>query len=142
MKIHVSNLFQTLLIFLTQISKATSNRMLLKIFLRLPSNFFTKYIGILGCILGWMKKVEELIWPYCVHLYLTLWHQYIPCVFPIPLKTSNIRTQYVLGLIFDPIYISMWALERAIIYLQPGLKLGSYFMSFSLNQSVSLKSVV
>ena len=40
-------------------------------------------------------KVEELIWPYCVHLYLTLRHQYIPCVFPIPLKTSNIRTYSV-----------------------------------------------
>ena len=89
--------------------------------------------------LGWMK-VQELFWPHCVHLYLTLWHQYIPCVFPIPLKTSNIRTQYVLGLIFDPIYISMWALERAIIYLQPGLKLGSYFYVLFI-ESVGLSNL-
>ena len=140
MKIQVSNLFQTLLIFLTQIIIGYIQQNVVENISKVAYLFFHE---IHKGILGW-KKVEELIWPYCVHLYLTLWHQYIPCVFPIPLKTSNIRTQYVLGLIFDPIYISMWALKRAIIYLQPGLMLGLYFMAFLLNQSTIslLKSVV
>ena len=62
--------------------------------------------------------------PLCPRLLDLMASVYTMCI---PNFPQDIKYMYsVLGLIFDPIYISMWALKRVIIYLQPGLELSSY----------------